>query len=192
MIFFRTAEKVFTGLDIIGFRANSVAYAVAWLSERSHQRIDLERVWMEQRLTPALVDALGIVCAKAHEHITDTAGNPGEWSKKEECWKKFRSTPIELDDAWERDWADTAVQVHNSEEDLLEAEWEKVRGRFLRDERTIQALESYTNREWVAKYRREGVATLAAHDWKALKRKPGLGLRKLRILVEMFAIAAAE
>lgn len=55
-----------------------------------------------------------------------------------------------------------------------------------------QALESYTNREWVGKYRREGVATLAAHDWKSLKRKPGLGLRKLRGLVEMLAIAAAE
>jgi hypothetical protein len=191
IILFRTAERVFTGLDITGFRANSVAYAVAWLSERSNRRIDLERIWKEQRLTPALVDALGIVCSKAHEHITNTGGNPGEWSKKEDCWKKFRDTPIALDDAWEKNWADSPMQSHTSEEDLLEAEWEKVRGRFLRDERTIQALESYTNREWVSKYRREPVATLAAHDWKSLKRKPGLGMKKLRILVEMFAIAAA-
>jgi hypothetical protein len=191
MILFRTAERVFTGLDITGFRANSVAYAVAWLSDRSNRRIDLERIWKDQRLTPALVDALGIVCTKAHEHITNTGGNPGEWSKKEDCWKKFRDTPIALDAAWEKDWADSPMQSHTSEEDLLEAEWEKVRGRFLRDERTIQALESYTNREWVSKYRREPVATLAAHDWKSLKRKPGLGMKKLRVLVEMFAIAAA-
>ncbi|OYV05134.1 MAG: abortive phage infection protein [Verrucomicrobiales bacterium VVV1] len=190
MILFRTAEKVFTGLDITGFRANSVAYAVAWLSERSNRRIDLERIWKEQRLTPALVNVLGVVCAKAHEHITDTGGNPGERSKKEECWKTFRDTQISLDDTWEKDWADSPILSPASEEDVLEAEWEKVRGRFLRDERTIQALESYTNREWVAKYRREGVATLAAHDWKSLKRRPGLGLKKLRVLVEMFAIAA--
>jgi hypothetical protein len=64
--------------------------------------------------------------------------------------------------------------------------------RLQRDNRTIQALEAYTNREWVPKYRREAVATLAALSWPELKRKPGLGLKKLRILVEMFAIAAAD
>ena len=63
---------------------------------------------------------------------------------------------------------------------------------FLNDNRTMQALEAYTNRQWVARYRREAVATLAAHDWEALKAKPGLGMRKLRALVEMFAIAAAD
>jgi hypothetical protein len=192
MILFRTAEKIFSGLEITGFRANSVAYAVAWLSDQSKRRLDLERVWNEQRLTPALVDALGIVCAKAHEHITRAGGNPGEWSKKEECWKSFRSMEIVTDDDWRKELADAAFIAPTTEEDVLEAEWEKVRGRLQRDYRNIQALEAYTNREWVPKYRREGVATLAALTWPELKRKPGLGLRKLRVLVEMFAIAAAD
>ncbi|MEO5716394.1 MAG: AIPR family protein [Luteolibacter sp.] len=192
MIFFRTAEKVFTGLEVTGFRANSVAYAVAWLSERSKRRIDLERIWSDQRLTPALVEALGIVCASAHSHITRTAGNPGEWSKKEDCWTAFRDQEIETGGAWESEWADTAFVPPTTEEDAVAAEWEKVRVKLLKDSRTMQALEAYTNREWVPKYRREAVATLAAHDWKSLKRKPGLGIKKLRILAEMFAIAAAD
>jgi len=33
---------------------------------------------------------------------------------------------------------------------------------------------------------------MAALDWSSLKRKPGVGLKKLRCLVEMFAIAAAD
>lgn len=192
MILFRTAEKVFTGLDVTGFRANSVAYAVAWLSERSKRRIDLERIWSDQRLAPALIDALGIVCAEAHHHITRVEGNPGEWSKKEDCWKAFKDLEIEVGEAWQTEWAQSAFVAPTTEEDAVSAEWDKVRVQLQRDNRTIQALEVFTNREWVPRYRREAVATLAALTWPELKRKPGLGLKKLRILVEMFAIAAAD
>ena len=192
MIFFRTAEKVFTGLDITGYRANSVAYAVAWLSERSKRRIDLERIWSDQRLAAPLVDALGIVCAAAHRHITRVEGNPGEWSKKEDCWKAFKDLEIEVGEAWQTEWAQSAFVAPTTEEDAVSAEWDKVRIQLQRDNRTIQALEVFTNREWVPRYRREAVATLAALTWPELKRKPGLGLKKLRVLVEMYAIAAAD
>lgn len=121
-----------------------------------------------------------------------TASNPGEWSKKEDCWKSFRDQDFKTGGAWESEWADSAFVPPTTEEDAIAAEWEKVRVKLLKDSRTMQALEAYTNREWVPKYRREAVATLAAHDWKSLKRKPGLGIKKLRILAEMFAIAAAD
>jgi hypothetical protein len=191
-ILFRTAEKVFSSRDLTGFRANSVAYAVAWLSNRSQQRINLERIWADQRLSPVLVDALSEVCSAAHHHISTFAGNPGEWSKKVECWKEFREQHIDLPSAWESEWADSAFVAPSSEEDALAEEWEKVRLKFLNDNRTIQALEAYTNREWIPKYRREAVASLAAYDWKSLKKRPGLGTKKLRVLVEMFDIAAAD
>jgi len=75
----------------------------------------------------------------------------------------------------------------------LAVEWEMHRAHLLQDNRTIQGLEAYTGRIWTAtKYRREAVASLAALDWHRLKSKPGLGLKKLRALVEMFAIAAAD
>jgi hypothetical protein len=80
----------------------------------------------------------------------------------------------------------------SSEEDALAGDWEKVRVKLRQDNRTIHALEAYTNRAWVPKYRREGVASLAGRPWKTLKRLPGVGLKKLRTLVEMFAIAAAD
>lgn len=191
-ILFRTAEKVFSSLDLTGYRANSVAYAVAWLAERSQRRIDLDRIWMEQRLPPALVVALEVVCAEAHRHITTTAGNPGERSKKKECWGEFRVLSIPLPPAWENEWAEAAFETPTDEEDAIAAEWAKVRRHFLNDSRTIQGLEAYTNRAWVARYRRKPVASFAATEWRDLKQMPGLGVIKLKGLVEMFCIAAND
>ncbi|MEI6398338.1 MAG: AIPR family protein, partial [Pseudomonadota bacterium] len=191
-ILFRSTEKIFTSLDLVGFRANSVAYAVALLSKRSNLRIDLNRIWAEQRITPLLVEALKAACIGAHQHISSAGGNPGEQSKKAEFWDAFRVSDLELPDAWEKEWAESPFVAPTCEEDALSAEWERVRLRLLSDTRTIQALEVYTNREWVSKYRRASVAALAAHDWNSLKRKPGVGLKKLRALVEIFAIAAAD
>jgi len=191
-ILFRTAEKVFSSQDLVQYRAQSVAYTVAWLSEKSKQRIDLNRIWSEQRLPPGLVDVLANVCSAAHKHISSTDGNAGEWSKRPDCWHEFQDQVIDLPDTWEVEWAESSFTAPTNEEDALTIEWEKVRVMLINDNRTIQALEAYTNRTWVPKYRREPVASLASLDWKSLKRKPGIGLKKLRILVEMYAIAAAD
>lgn len=192
-ILFRTAEKVFSTRGLVGFRANSVAYAVAWLSERSGWRIDLNRIWTDQRLSPVLKEALGIVCDAAHAHISGFDGNPGEWSKKEACWTQFVTQQLPaLGDAWKGEWADAPFAAPATEEDTLAAEWEKVRGKMQKDHRTIEALESDTNREWISKHRPEAVAAFAAEDWKGLKKKTGKGLKKLRVLVEMFAAAAVN
>ena len=191
-ILFRTAEKIFSNLDLAGYRANSVAYSVAWLAEQSKRRINLHRIWSEQRLPPGLLNALQDVCIAAHKHISRSDGNAGEWSKKVECWKEFQAKTINLSNTWVIEWADSSFVSPTTEEDALAAEWEKHRIRLLQDNRTIQGLEAYTNRIWVPKYRREAVAALASLDWNELKSKPGLGLIKLRTLVEMFAIAAAD
>ena len=191
-IFFRTAEKVFSAQQLEGYRANSVAYAVSWLAERAGRRIDLERIWTEQRLPPGLIKALEKVCTAAHEHITASEGNPGEISKREACWDEFRDSDIDVPVSWEKELAKHAFVAPATDEEALAAEWEKVRGALLADSRTIEGLEAYTNRAWVPKYRRETVSSFASLDWPALRTKPGLGLRKLRGLVEMFAIAAHD
>jgi hypothetical protein len=191
-ILFRTAEKVFSAEGLVGFRSQSVAYAVAWLSEKSGQRIDLNRIWNEQRLSPSLIEAFKQVCHQAHNYISRADGNPGECTKKVAFWEEFRSMNFPITKDWLSELADSAFVAPKTESDALAAEWEKVRVLFLNDNRTMQALEAYTNREWVTKYRREAVASLAALEWNALKKKPGLGVKKLRILVEMLAIAAHD
>src|ERR1035437_2291673 len=189
-ILWRREEKVFDTLDLEGYRANSVAYAMAWLAEKSGRRIDLNRIWNQQRLTPALCEAAKTVCNEAWEHLNHQQGNVGEASKKVECWESFRNKGIPLSEDWEAELADQAFVAARSEEDALAAEWERLRHAFISDMRTIEGLEAYTGKEWIRTRRRDPVSSYAVLTWEQLRMKPGLGLKKIRGLLEMFAIAA--
>ena len=189
-ILWRQAEKLFDTLDLEGYRANSVAYAMSWLAEKSGRRIDLNRIWSQQRLTPALCEAAKTVCNEAWEHLNHQQGNVGEASKKVECWESFRKKVIQLSADWEAELADQAFVAPRSEEDALAAEWERLRHTFISDARTIEGLEAYTGKEWIRTRRRDPVSSYAVLTWGQLRLRPGLGLKKVRSLLEMLAIAA--
>ena len=189
-ILWRTAEKLFDTLDLEGYRANSVAYAVAWLAEKSGKRIDLNRIWEQQRLSPALCEALKAVCREAWEHLNHQQGNVGEASKKAECWEAFRKKDIPLPGNWQAELAQAPFVAPRSEDEVLAATWERLRHRFLGDTRTIEGLEASTGRQWIRSRRRDLVSSYAVLTWEQLRLRPGLGLKRIRSLVEMFAIAA--
>ncbi len=191
-ILWRFAEKLFDTLDLKGYRANSVAYGVAWLAEKSGRRIDLNRIWTEQRLSPALCEVLKTVCAAAWEHLTQREGNVGEASKKVDCWDAFRRKEIVLSGKWRAELADSPFSVPRTEEEALSSTWERLRHRFLDDRRTIEDLEAYTGKQWVRSRRYNHVSAYARLTWEQLCRRRGLGIKRVRSLVEMFAIAAEE
>ena len=70
-IIWRAAEKAFNLLDLKGYRANSVAYGVAWIAERSGRRLDLGKIWRDQCVPDALASTLRTVCGEAHKFLTD-------------------------------------------------------------------------------------------------------------------------
>jgi hypothetical protein len=191
-ILWKTAEKVFTSLELPQYRAQAVAYAVAWMADQSQRRIDLNAIWGEQRVLPMAVDVLKIVLAKAHSHLTGQVGNVGEAAKKQECWDDFRTSKIDTGDGWKREWAEMPFVEHSTERDATAAEWEDLRRRFVDDNRTIEGLENYTGREWVRTRRKDPVLDYAKLSWDQLLGRPGIGFKKARQLVEMFAIAAKD
>jgi hypothetical protein len=189
-ILWRTAEKLFDTLDLEGYRAQSVAYSIAWLAEWSKRCIDLNRVWSEQRLSPALCDALKFVCGEAHTHIASQEGNPGEAAKKEFCWRDFRETRLSEPTEWRQELSETAFLPATTEADTLASEWERIRDGFINDQRTIEALEAQTGKEWVVSRRRHLVHDYAEKSWEQLRGVRGLGLRKIRGLVELLSASA--
>lgn len=191
-VLWRSAEKLFDTLDLKGYRANSVAYAVAWLAEKSGRRIDLNRVWTEQRLSPVLCEALKAACKTAWDHLNQQQGNVGEASKKAECWEAFRRKEIALPVDWQTELADSSFVVPRTEEEALSAAWERLRHRFLADTRVIEDLEVLTGRQWVRSRSCDTVSSYAVLAWEQLRRRRGLGMKKIRNLVEMFAIAAQD
>ena len=99
-ILFRHTERLVQAQNYGGYRANIVTYTIALLSFKSAQRIDLERIWKEQALTPALKDEIVRISAFVHQLITNPPGgaNIGEWCKKERCWETVRGLAFELSD----------------------------------------------------------------------------------------------
>lgn len=189
-ILFRTAEKLFTGLTLEGYRANSVAYAVAWLAQRSSHRINLDRIWEEQRVPPLTQEALRAACQAAHAHISQTGGNVGEWSKKSECWDVFRGLDITLPSGWDSEWADTPFQTLHVSANTLGQDWECIRIHFVSDNRTLGELEALTGRQWMARYRGDEVRKYAGRRWSELKGAGGRRLKNVRDLVDLLSAAA--
>lgn len=188
-ILFRTTEKLVSAQEFGGYRANIVAYTIAWLAEKSGQRIDLETIWSEQKISPVLCNTITEVCKAANGHLLAQTGNVGEVSKRAECWEDFKRKKLKLSTAWENELSATAFVAPTCEEDALAVEWDKIRKKFIGDARTIEGMEAYTGKVWVVSKRRDTVASYAALTWDQLRMRPGLGLKKLRALVEMFAAA---
>jgi hypothetical protein len=89
-ILFRATEKIVSAQNFGGYRANIVTYTIALLSNLTGQRIDLDRIWREQALSPALANAIADASYPVHSVITNPVrmANISEWAKKPECWTR--------------------------------------------------------------------------------------------------------
>ena len=89
-ILFRATEKIVSAHEFGGYRANIVTYTIARLAHETAQRLDLDRIWREQRIGPALTMAIDDLCGPVHEVITHPVrvANVTEWAKRPECWSR--------------------------------------------------------------------------------------------------------
>lgn len=191
-ILFRAGEEAFNALKLTGYRANSVAYAVAWLAMCSEQRIDLEEIWRKQGIGLTLRQALSEVCGWAHQHIIGQAGNPGEASKKEHCWKAFLHTEVQISSDWKSHLASVPFASRRSSDDALHEEWERMRLEFIADDRNLHEIEQEAGFTWIASRRNDPVAKYAQMTWEELLAAKGLGVKKVRDLVKVLAAAARK
>ena len=109
-ILFRRTEKLVQQQQYGGYRANIVTYTLAYLSYKSAQRIDLERIWKEQALSPALEAEIIEVSKFVQKLIVNPPGgaNVGEWCKKEKCWLLIRDYNYDLSSALEKELVSVA------------------------------------------------------------------------------------
>ncbi len=83
---FRTTEKIVQAGQFGGYRADIVTYTIARSAHDTAQRIDLDRIWRDQRLSPVLAAAIDDLCARVYEVITHPVrvANVTEWAKRPE------------------------------------------------------------------------------------------------------------
>ncbi len=94
-ILFRQTEKIVRSEKFGGYGANIVTYTLSFLSHKTAQCIDLDRIWREQAISSALQKIIGDVAQHIHKFITQPPGgaNVTEWCKREKC----RDACFELD-----------------------------------------------------------------------------------------------
>lgn len=109
-ILFRRTEKLVQQQQYGGYRANIVTYTLAFLSHKTAQRIDLERIWKEQGLTPALEAEIVAISRFVQKLIVNPPGgaNVSEWCKKEKCWSLIRDYSYDLSSGLESELVSVA------------------------------------------------------------------------------------
>ncbi|MBQ9221167.1 AIPR family protein [Succinivibrio sp.] len=92
-ILFRKTEKLVQMQQFGGYRANIVTYTLAFLSNKTAQKIDLEKIWKEQDLSSDLENVIISISHLVHNHIVNTPNgeNISEWCKKKVCWENLCS-----------------------------------------------------------------------------------------------------
>ncbi len=100
-ILFKTAQSICRRKKLPAYQANAVTYTIAYLSSRALGRLDLERIWKEQRVPDPVTEALENWCPVIHAQLVKSAGskNVTEWCKKPECWEHIRKLDLEEPEA---------------------------------------------------------------------------------------------
>jgi hypothetical protein len=69
------------------FQANVVAYTISLLSEKLGHRVDLERVWNKQGVSPEMLAQIALWAKEVNEVLHESSGGKmvSEWAKRPEC-----------------------------------------------------------------------------------------------------------
>jgi hypothetical protein len=95
-ILWRRSERIVSAQEFGGYRANIVAYSIARLSHATAQRLDLDRIWLQQDLDEPLELAVAELSHLVYKHLAEDerpVANVTEWAKREECWTRLRAIP---------------------------------------------------------------------------------------------------
>jgi hypothetical protein len=146
-VLFKETERIVSRQEFGGYRANIVTYTIAKLANATAQRVDLDRIWREQRLTPALREAIAELCLPVQAIIVSPPprmAHIGEWTKKVDCWTRVEAIQ------WEVPAALAAELVDGRRAKQVETE-------------TVEAGLSAAERDTISR-----AAGVAADDWFAV------------------------
>ncbi|WP_206738856.1 AIPR family protein [Rahnella contaminans] len=99
-IIFQCTEKLVSSQDWYngGYRANIVAYTLAFLSEcckKIEMDINYDKVWKEQSISNGMINTLKLLSSHVNKILLSPSqgiSNISEWAKKEACWEEIKRT----------------------------------------------------------------------------------------------------
>jgi len=166
-ILWRSTEKIFDGLNLRGYRANSIAYGIAVVGEATQRRLDLMDIWTRQKISQELSLVLQEACRRAHGFIAHAVGNQNEYSKKVGSWEEFRHVALPIGNLR---LVDTPQGVPVTSADPEEHRWDLIRKHFAdKTDTPIGQILGVLNRKWKKGGAIRRVSDLAKLSWPELK-----------------------
>lgn len=129
-ILFETIDSIVKSKKLGGYKANLNAYIMSSLSLLSKGNLDLIYVWNNQFVQQEVIDKIEELIPLVWTHFTTSAGtgnqlsNPGEWTKKPECWNRLK---LKLADMECFDESLIQEEVNDDGSYLNEAQQEKIK-----------------------------------------------------------------
>lgn len=120
-ILFKTADKLYgtknTGNNIGELKSVVVPYTLGLLNHLTSGRIDLYRIWKNQKVSEALSNMIYSLMLQVNPYIMNISpsNNYLEWAKKENCWLAVRNN---------KDWE---FDLDSIEDDLIDPDHPVVR-----------------------------------------------------------------
>ena len=92
-IIYRRVRQIVKAQRFQGFWANIADYTTAYISYKSGQRIDLQKIWKRQATSEAFDRMAETVANAVYNYLTETCSgiNTTQWCKKEQCWTDIKS-----------------------------------------------------------------------------------------------------
>lgn len=90
-IIFKAVQKVVRPL-VPAFQANVTTYLVSLLAERLGSKLDLDKVWLQQDISPSMKLLIQSWVAEVDRILHQSAAGRmvSEWAKKEDCWSAVK------------------------------------------------------------------------------------------------------
>ena len=97
-ILYRRTEKLVQEQKYGGYRANIVTYTIALISHKTAQRVNLEKIWKEQKLSNALEGEIIRISSLVQQYIINPPrnANVGEFCKRKACWEGLLNLDINV------------------------------------------------------------------------------------------------
>lgn len=91
-IIYRRIRKIVRAQNFQGFWANVADYTTAYISYKSGQRINLQKIWKQQSTSDAFDKMVEIISNAIYKYfINNCSGlNITQWCKKEKCWEDIK------------------------------------------------------------------------------------------------------
>jgi hypothetical protein len=98
MILYRHAQAAAHQAKVSAYRSQAIAYAIAYLTSRLGDSIDLKHIWDRQAVPAPLDSAIRALLAPIGDLFVRGAGprNVGEYCKRLECWELISGQELDI------------------------------------------------------------------------------------------------